>query len=197
MDVFLVPVGADRYELYAEADAPLPPDRTPARRTLWSRAVESFHRALAEGQAHAEAERAGAAGGAPPPHGRLRRAITTRLANAVAEQRLLWHLRDAATAGLVYPDALTAARALDLTRALLAADLVRHRRWCAIDGVIALLTVPVALLPGPNVLGYYFVFRAVGHLFAWRGARHGLHDVTWQCRPGTQADAAPLYTRGS
>ena len=36
------------------------------------------------------------------------------------------------------------------------------------------------LVPGPNLLGYYFTFTTVGHLLAWRGAAHGLKAVTWQ-----------------
>ncbi len=30
------------------------------------------------------------------------------------------------------------------------------------------------LVPGPNVLAYYFAFRMVGHFFSLRGARQGL-----------------------
>ena len=37
--------------------------------------------------------------------------------------------------------------------------------------------------PGPNVLGYYFSFRIVGHLLAIRGARQGLKVVTWDLQP--------------
>ena len=33
--------------------------------------------------------------------------------------------------------------------------------------------MPVALVPGPNVLGYLFTFTVVGHFLAWRGAVQG------------------------
>jgi len=35
------------------------------------------------------------------------------------------------------------------------------------------------LLPGPNVVGYYFLFRIVGHFLSLRGARQALRRVTW------------------
>jgi hypothetical protein len=179
MDVFLVPVGAARHALYCEAAAPLAVSEADGRRTLRTRAVDTFRRALAEGEA--DGARDGAA--VTPSRSRFRRAITTRLAEAVAEQRLLWYLRHETTSGLVHPDDMTGARALDVTRASLAADQTKHLRWCVIDTVLAIASIPVALLPGPNFVGYYFVFRAVGHLYSWRGARHGLRGVTWQCRP--------------
>jgi hypothetical protein len=181
MDVFLVPVGANRHDLYCEAAASESEPEAAGPRTLWTRAVETFRRVLAEGEEERRQPRSDAA--APPRRSRLRRAITTRLAEAVAEQRLLWHLRHETTAGLVHPDDMTAARALELTRASLTADLTRHGRWSVIDTALAIVSIPVALVPGPNVIGYYFVFRAVGHVFSWRGARHGLRDVVWQCRP--------------
>ena len=41
----------------------------------------------------------------------------------------------------------------------------------------------LVIVPGPNILAWYFTFRAIGHLFAWRGARKGLADVKWTTRP--------------
>ena len=39
------------------------------------------------------------------------------------------------------------------------------------------------LVPGPNVISWYFAFRAVGHFFAFRGAKKGLSSVVWACSP--------------
>ena len=72
------------------------------------------------------------------------------------------------------PSDLVAERALEITRASLARDRDRHFRWLVIDSVLMLLSVGLVLVPGPNVLGYYFAFRVVGHFLAWRGARQGL-----------------------
>jgi hypothetical protein len=39
------------------------------------------------------------------------------------------------------------------------------------------------LVPGPNILAYYFAFRMVGHFFSLRGARQGLSGMTWRYQP--------------
>ena len=65
--------------------------RRTARRaasTLWGRAVASFRRAIDEGEAEAHGARR-----VRDDASRLRALITRKLAEAVAEQRLLWHLR--------------------------------------------------------------------------------------------------------
>ena len=38
------------------------------------------------------------------------------------------------------------------------------------------------LLPGPNLIGYYFAFRVIGHFLSWRGARQALGHVAWRPR---------------
>jgi Mitochondrial K+-H+ exchange-related len=180
MQVYLVPVGATAYELYCEAEG-FGQRSAVEGSTLWGRLVGLFHRALAEG----DEERRRAPSDARPPRGRVRRAVTRRLAEAVAEQRLLWHLRHETSARLVHADDLAPARALDLTRANLAADCRRHRRWWIIDGLLALASTPIALLPGPNLLAYYFLVRVVGHYYSMRGARQGLDLITWETEPST------------
>jgi hypothetical protein len=179
MDVYLVPVGDDRYELYCERVERADAGDDTAPPTGWRRVTAIFQRALAEGER---------ARHAPPPdndapHGRVRRWFTRKLAEAVAEQRLLWHLRNETHVTLVHPDDLTPQAAIDLSRKSLGADRDKHFRWAIIDAVLALLCAPIALLPGPNVFAYYFIFRGVGHYLSWRGAGQGLTAITWQPRP--------------
>jgi hypothetical protein len=178
MDVFLVPTGPDRHELYCEmAAAPRTADGRPG--TLWGRLSDGFRRMLAE----AEADRQRETQDAPPQRSWLRRAITRQVAEAVAEQRLLWHLRHESAVRLIYPDDLSASRSLDVARGLLAADYAKHRRWCVIDGLIAAVTGPVFfLVPGPNLVSWYFAFRAVGHYLSLRGAARG-RSMTWATQP--------------
>jgi hypothetical protein len=78
MDVFLVPAGGDRYALYCEVSAPLPDVAAPPR-TIRGRRVDVFRRALAEGEA-ARRHRTTSDTRA----GRVRAAVTRRLAEAVA-----------------------------------------------------------------------------------------------------------------
>jgi hypothetical protein len=178
MNVYLVPAARDRHELYCEV-APPPPDVARAG-TPWGRLVAGFRRMVDEG----EAERHGLPVEDAPARGPLRRAITRRVAEAVAEQRLLWHLRHESAVTLYFPDDLDAAHGLAVARGLISADDAKHLRWCVIDALIAAVTGPVLfLVPGPNVVSWYFAFRAVGHFFALRGARNGLRRAVWTSEP--------------
>jgi Mitochondrial K+-H+ exchange-related len=179
MKVYLVPAGHDRCELYCEV-RPAPPINAEGPGTLRGRLVETFRRMLAEGERVEQDPDA-------PQRSRFRRAITRRIAEAVAEQRLLWQLRAETAVDLIHPDDLPGPTALATARALLAADFAKHRRWCVVDALVTAVTGPALFfVPGPNVLSWYFAFRAVGHYFAMRGARQGLSCVTWAERPSAE-----------
>jgi hypothetical protein len=177
MDVFLVPLGGDRHVLYCEHadDDPVPDDG--AAPSIRRRLGDTFKRAVKEGE---DARRDSASGAAAPTRGRFRRWITSRLAAVVAEQRLLWRLRGETDATLVHPDDLPPEAAWSLAREALRADLDKHRVWALVDGALALLCAPIALIPGPNLPAYYFVFRAVGHFLSFRGAQRGVSAVAWR-----------------
>jgi hypothetical protein len=184
MDVFLVPVAPDRYELYCEEpDEPESPAADDAAAPgLFRRMALRFREQLAE------AERARRQG---PQPGDVRPALLTRIkartmrwvAESIAEQRLLWQLRGKDAALLIYPDDVTEAQARQLLKRSLQRDWERHRFWLAVDCFGAAGSALLILLPGPNVIGYYFVFRIVGHYFSLRGARQGLTLCTWQVQP--------------
>jgi hypothetical protein len=58
----------------------------------------------------------------------------------------------------------------------------RHLLWMSINGVIAPGTIPFAILPGPNVIGYWFAYRAIHHaLIVWgiRRVRGGRIQVAF------------------
>jgi hypothetical protein len=48
---------------------------------------------------------------------------------------------------------------------------------------MVVLGVGLFFVPGPNVIGYYFAFRVVGHYLSRKGATHGLDAVTWTTSP--------------
>jgi hypothetical protein len=48
----------------------------------------------------------------------------------------------------------------------------RHMFWFIINLLVSPLTLVFAPLPGPNVIGYWFVYRSVCHLLARLGARN-------------------------
>lgn len=181
MDVYLVPIGPDRYELYCEpADEPSAPavDRTPR---IWRRLQDKFSVVLAT--VEREQDRAQQGAPAPAEHdgflSRLRVRGLRWLAERVAEQRLLWRLRGQHAVRAYFPSFIDDARALEIIRRSLSADADRHLRWLVVDAIGLLFSLPLTPLPGPNVLGYYFTFRVVGHFLSARGARQGLRQVTW------------------
>ena len=177
MIAYLVPAGDRRYQLYVEPGEDPEATAPPAEGAgWWSRQVHWFRATLAE----AEQERLRRERGEPGASG-LWQAVLRRMAEAIAEQRLLWHLRHQSSAEVTHPDDMDGAAALDEVRAEFARDVSKHLRWLIINVIIVAITGPLLfLVPGPNVVSWYFTFRAIGHFFSWRGARKGLHDVTWR-----------------
>jgi Mitochondrial K+-H+ exchange-related len=202
MDVYIVPVGPDRHELYCEvpdepdtetadaADSDNPDPRGFFRRLrAWAggffrRMRASFNEMLAEAERERRLERAGAGGPADRnDHGWLARGKTRLMrwvAESIAEQRLLWHLRRQTTACLFYPDDIDEARAGSLLRSQLKSDYDKHRFWLTIDTTGFVISGLLFFVPGPNIVAYYFAFRLVGHYLSMRGARQGLSGVTWR-----------------
>jgi hypothetical protein len=112
--------------------------------------------------------------------GRLERRMVAWLASRIVEQRLLWYLRGEVTVALHHADRDSADEALQSMRGELTRDRARHLRGALLHGTLLLLSAPVAVIPGPNLLGYVFTFTAVGHALACLGAHHGLRGVEWQ-----------------
>jgi hypothetical protein len=188
MDVYLVPVGPHRFELYCESVSDTAPphlDQTGGLRKWlhdrWKSMHDKFTAVLAA--IEREQDRLPSAPVADAEPAGLMRRLRVRglrwIAERIAEQRLLWRLRGQTTVRAFFPAGLEAASALHTIRENLERDSRRHLRWLAVDtigGLFSLLLVP---FPGPNLPGYYFSFRIVGHLLAIRGARQGLRSVSW------------------
>jgi hypothetical protein len=65
-------------------------------------------------------------------------------------------------------------------------DFEKHRFWLAIDLLLLAASAPLTIVPGPNLIAYYFAFRVVGHFLSIRGARQGLTRVRWTPEPSGQ-----------
>jgi len=180
MDVYLVPIGADRFESYYEAPEDDDPVESPETAGFFGRLRLRFQAQLKEAE-HARHQ----APREPPTTflGRMHRRSLRWIAERVAEQRLLWRLRTAVSATL-HADAEMAPLAADgLMRGAMKRDADRHLRLLLVHSLGLILSAPVAFVPGPNMLGYLFTFTVMGHFLAWRGARRGLLHVRWQVAP--------------
>jgi hypothetical protein len=100
----------------------------------------------------------------------------------IAEQRLLWHLRKAAEMCVHVPTDLMESDADVIVRAMLTRDADHHRTWFWIDGVLLLLCLPLVVIPGPNIPGFYFTFQVFSHYLSWTGAKNGLALSPWPVR---------------
>ena len=188
MDVYLIPVGGDRYELYCEhivEEESLNPE-APAGS---SRIGAIMHRMKA---AVAQAEQEQQSGETPPPDAklgwveRMRRRMLCWVAERMAEWRLLWRLRKESDVDFFFPDDLSSQQAIEISRAMLQHEADRHLRWTIIDGLLFCASGIVALVPGPNPIAYYFGFRFAGHYYSRRGAKHGLEHVSWHAKANPQ-----------
>jgi hypothetical protein len=175
--IYLVPVGSGRFELYSEppADVEVEPGHKP----------DGFVRRLIHGVQGRWRDAVQNARQSDPNGGFLARArdlAVRRMAEAIAEQRTLWVLRHGRDAELVHPSDLSAQDAVAIRDRILNRARTHQLRWLAVDGVILIASGVFVLVPGPNVIAYYFAFRVVGRYFSWRGARQALQATSWRLR---------------
>lgn len=171
MTVYLVPARQGRYELYSEAAETPEAQTTPdGRIRRWLHSANEQWQALV-----AQARRRDGVG----RFARWRDRIVCALAESIAEQRTLWALRGIDRATLHIPVTLDPADARQRLMHDLAHARRHHLRWLIVDTIFMVLSAALAIVPGPNVLAYYFIFRCVGHLQSWRGARQGMDRMTW------------------
>ena len=179
MDVYLVPIGRDRYECYYEAEEIEDPI-APGEQGFFARMRHRFNEQLKE------AERARHQKAIDEPKtflGRLHKRSLRWIAERIAEQRLLWHLRKADAATLHIADDLTPEQGESIMRDSMKRDAERHRNRLIPHTLLLVLSAAVAVVPGPNVLGYLLTFTVVGHFLSWRGALNALHNVAWTMKP--------------
>ena len=179
MDVFVIPIGLDRYELYCESADEAPP--VPVSSGIIGRIRHRFAVMLHQAE---ERRRSGTLPSPPATRlGRLQEWIMAWVAERVAEQRLLWNLRRETAVVAFHPQDLSFEQAHTLIRRMLKRDWERHRWWLALDSLLLIGSIALIPLPGPNIVGYYFAFRVMGHFLSIRGASQGLRAVTWTGQP--------------
>ena len=123
---------------------------------------------------------------------RMRDWVVCRIAESIAEQRTLWSLRTLASASFIYPADLSEMSAASIRSRVLMRARRQHGWWLLLNIVGVTVTAILVLLPGPNLIGYYFLFRVVAHYLSWSGARHALEGVSW--RPTAEPALTELST---
>ena len=100
---------------------------------------------------------------------RTRRVLGWLNRSPAPDEPLLRGLRRAMVVELHHPSHLAARQARREWRHYLARRRDQALLAALWDGLIALLSLPLMFLPGPNVVGLWFVYRAISHLLAIRG----------------------------
>ena len=190
MDVYFIPVAPDRYELYCEPDEDADKaadDVQPSGRLAGMYA--NFKDALARVEQERVSGEKRVHDGPRSWTERMKDSALGWIAERIAEQRLLWRLRNESSLCLHYPDDVTSEAAIGRARVELQREADRHMKWVVIDGLLFVASAAFVLVPGPNFIGYYFGFRLVGHYLSRRGARHALTEIDWS------ACASPQLSR--
>ncbi len=183
MQVFLIPIGTDTYEPYFEPDDDEHEtvDEAVDEGAGWfSRQRRKLSDMLREAEAERHRRHDPEAEARAGVMARWRKKSMRWIVERAAEQRLLWHLRTATDVTLLAPGDLPEGQAEAILRLGLKRDSDRHLRWFVVNLLGLIVSIATIIVPGPNMLGYYFTFTTVGHLLAWRGAQQGLRKVQWR-----------------
>jgi len=172
--IYLVPIGARRFELYSEPPDATHPSAPPPG--YWHRLSHRLHERW-----HDAVRTARRVDSKATVWTRARDWAVRRTAETIAEQRTLWTLRHCARPSLVHPSDLSAAQAASERDRMLAGARTHHARWLAFDLAAFVASGLLVLLPGPNLIAYYFLFRLIGHFLSWRGARQAM-QAAWDLR---------------
>jgi len=181
MDVFVIPVGSNRFELYYEQQIEeVEPDEGPVSTGIIARLQRRFSELLREAEEHGDEEKEQAATSWTQ---RMQDRMMAWIARRVAEQRLLWNLRKQERVIAVHPSDTAFEIVLPQIQQSMQRDFERHRFWLVLDTLGLIASGLLAIVPGPNLIAYYFLFRVGGHYLSMRGASQGRRHVQWESRP--------------
>ena len=182
MDVFVIPVGADQHVLYYEQTIEPEPEDVPEPSGILARWQRRFSELLREAEENRH-ERHDQAGMPQSWTSRMQDRMMSWIAKRVAEQRLLWNLRKQERVVAVHPSDMAFDAVMPHILRALQRDYERHRNWLIVDTIGLIASGLLAIVPGPNLLAYYFLFRVGGHWLSMRGATQGRRRVAWEGRP--------------
>ena len=181
---FLVPLGPGRYELYCEPQRTAGADADAPEAGWFGRLRQRFAIMLRAAEAGEDV-----AAGSTGLLARLQALMMAWVAERIAQQRLLWNLRKCDAAIVTHPDDMPFAQVMTTVHESLRADHRRHLIWLGIDTLLLTVSAVLVVVPGPNLVGYYFAFRVVGHWLSMRGAAQGRGRTSWSGRPSPSLSA--------
>jgi hypothetical protein len=106
------------------------------------------------------------------------------------DEAMLARLRSARRIDLHHPAARTGDEVRAAWRRYLNYQWRRHLFWMSINGAIAPIAFLLFVLPGPNLIGYWFAYRAIHHLLVVWGIRR-----VWLDRLATELHPAAALDR--
>jgi hypothetical protein len=108
---------------------------------------------------------------------RMRRAWEWLQQRTAPDEPLLRSLRSAKLIELVHPSSLNEEEVRERWKCYLSSRSRRHTFWLVVNAAVSPVTLLLAPVPGPNVIGYWFVYRAVCHLLARLGIRNARSEA--------------------
>ena len=88
------------------------------------------------------------------------------------DEHLLARLRSSPSIDIHHPESMTSEEVLAAWSAFLGKARKRHWPWFLINLIVSPLTVLLAPIPGPNLIGYWIAYRAVHHWLILLGLGH-------------------------
>jgi hypothetical protein len=191
MEVFLIPVGPTATSCIARYRTSLPTRTDHDHSHAVARAGEALvRRCCARPSARAGERRRGVHAsddGVDRWHQRVKRRVLCGSPRPLPSSASCGTCAGSRSATAVFPSDIMPAHALAVVNDSMRQDFERHRFWLVVDTILFVLSGVLAMIPGPNVVAYYFAFRMVGHYLSMRGARQALHVVQWDTRPSRRS----------
>lgn len=100
-------------------------------------------------------------------------------------ETLLKNLVKAPEITIVFPPGLSEPEARNIFRSLIDTQVKKHRRWMLTNGALLPFSIPLTLIPGPNVVLFYIAWRAFSHYKSQKGGQKALGEMPLKFVPGS------------
>jgi hypothetical protein len=167
LKVFLIPLGDDQTLFYAEAVPAVIENREVSRHRgalAWAEhQYFRFEKVLRESERGVGLK--------------VRRVWEWLHRRTSPEEAILRTLRLAESVELYSPAEMTSQKAKESWSHYISAKRRKHTLWLIVDTIVSPSTLLLMPIPGPNVVGYWFVYRAFCHLLVLLGIRKAQYEI--------------------